>query len=112
MKNYSRVLSWQSLENIDLLKLASEASQENFEKNVFLTTKNEQIVNLEHLLCPKVGGGAQTHLCPPLSKVPPPPSPTPVMTMYFLHTISKMRPQSYDNESIRVRVKGLTNDLW
>ena len=39
MKNYSRVLSWQSLENIDLLKLASEASQENFEKIVFLTTK-------------------------------------------------------------------------
>ena len=66
MKNYSRVLSWQSLENIDLLKLASEASQENFEKIVFLTTKYEQIVKLEHLLCPKVGGGgAQTHLCPP-----------------------------------------------
>ena len=34
-KNHSRVLSWQSLENIDLLKLASEASQENFEKIVF-----------------------------------------------------------------------------
>ena len=44
MKNHSRVLSWQSLENIDLLKLTSEASQENFEKNVFLTTKYEQIV--------------------------------------------------------------------
>ena len=65
--------------NIDLLKLASEASQENFEKIVFLTTKYEQIVKLEHLLCPKVGGGgggAQTHLCPPLLKVgrhvPPP----------------------------------------
>ena len=35
MKNYSRVLSKQSLENIDLLKLASKASQENFEKIVF-----------------------------------------------------------------------------
>ena len=76
MKKYSRVLSLQSLENIYVLKLASEASQENFEKFVFLTTKYEQIVNLEHLLCPKVGGGAQTHLCPPLLKVgrhvPPP----------------------------------------
>ena len=58
MKNDSRVLSWQSLENVDLLKLASEASQGNFgEKNVFFTTKYEQIVKLEHLLCPKVGGG-------------------------------------------------------
>ena len=65
MKNYSTVLSWQSLENIDLLKFASEASQENFEKKVFLITKYEQIVKLDHLLCPKVGGGAQTHLCPP-----------------------------------------------
>ena len=44
MKNDFRVLSEQSLENIDLSKLASEASQENFEKNVFLTTKYEQIV--------------------------------------------------------------------
>ena len=79
MKNHSRVLSWQNLENIDLLKLTSEASQEKFEKNVFLTTKYEQIVTLEHLLCPKVGGGvAQTHLCPPLLKVGrhvPPPAP-------------------------------------
>ena len=33
MKNYSSILSTQSLENIDLLKLASEASQENFENN-------------------------------------------------------------------------------
>ena len=47
MKNHSRVLSWQSLENIDLLKMASEASQKKFEKNVFLTTKYEQIVKLE-----------------------------------------------------------------
>ena len=35
MKNHSRVLGWQSLENIDLLKLASEASQDNFEKMCF-----------------------------------------------------------------------------
>ena len=34
MKNDSIVLSKQSLENIDLLKLASEASQENFEKKM------------------------------------------------------------------------------
>ena len=65
MKNHSRVLSLQSLENIDLLKLASEASQENFEKIVFLTTKYEQIVKLEHLLCPKVGGGGTNPLVPP-----------------------------------------------
>ena len=32
MKNNSRVLSEQSFENIDLLKLASEASQENCKK--------------------------------------------------------------------------------
>ena len=39
MKNHSRVLSWQSLENIDLIKLASEASQENFEKNCVFNHK-------------------------------------------------------------------------
>ena len=39
MKTYSRVLSKQSLENIDLLKLASEASQENFEKNCVFNYK-------------------------------------------------------------------------
>ena len=48
-------------------KLASEASQENF---AFLTLKNEEMAKLEHLICPKGGGGAQTHLCPhPLLKV-------------------------------------------
>ena len=42
------------------------------------------MVTLEHLLCPKVGGGAQTHLCPPTfesggARAPPaPPSPTPL----------------------------------
>ena len=63
-------------------------SQENFEKNVFLTTKYEQIVKLEHLLCPKVGGGGTNPLVPPpLSlkvgrHVPPlPPSPTPLVTL-------------------------------
>ena len=60
--------------------LASEASQENFEKMVFLTTKYEQIVKLEHLLSPKVGGHKPT-CAPPLLKVgrhvPPPPPPPP-----------------------------------
>ena len=87
MKNYSRDLTEQSLENIDLLMLASEASQENFEKkNVFLTTKYEQIVKLEHLLCPKVGGGGTNPLVPPTfesgeARAPPPapPSPTPLI---------------------------------
>ena len=39
MKNDSRVLSSQSLENIDLLKLASEASQENFGKKCVFNHK-------------------------------------------------------------------------
>ena len=44
----------------------SEASQENFEKKVFLTTKYEQIVKIRTFAMPKSGGGgAQTHLCPP-----------------------------------------------
>ena len=68
--------------------LASEASQGNFEKIVFLTTQYEQIMKLEHLFCPKVGGGHKpTCAPPPLLKVgrhvppcPPPPSPTPLYT--------------------------------
>ena len=32
---------------------------------MFLTTKYEQIVKLEHLLCPKVGGGGTNPLVPP-----------------------------------------------
>ena len=87
MKTYSRVLGYQSLENIDLVKLAGEASQENFEKIVFSTTKYEQIVNLEHLLCPKVGG--TNPLVPPTfesgeARAPLPPSPTPLngLTMW------------------------------
>ena len=56
--------------------MASEASQENFEKIVFLTTKYVQIVKLEHLLCPKVGGGTNP-LVPPTfesgeARAPPP----------------------------------------
>ena len=95
MKNYSRVLSKQSLDNIDLLKLASEASQENFEKIVFLTTKYVQIVKSEHLLCPKVGGGggAQTHLSPPTfesgeARAPLPPLLLRPCDLSFTHLIS------------------------
>ena len=54
------------MENINKVKLESEASQEKF---AYLTLKNEEMAKLEHLICPKVGGGAQTHLCPPLLKV-------------------------------------------
>ena len=57
----------------------------------FLTTKYEKIAKLEHLVCPKVGGGgAQTHLCPPptfesagaQAPAAPPPSPTPLNILY------------------------------
>ena len=60
MKKYSRVVTCLRVENIDKVKLASEASQENF---VFLTTKYEKKkAKLEHMVCPKVcvcvcGGG-------------------------------------------------------
>ena len=92
MKNHSRVLSWQSLKNIDVLKLASEASQENFEKIVFLTTKYEQIVKLEHLLCPKVGGTNPLVPPPPLLKVgrhvpPPPLLLRPCISIYFMSKV-------------------------
>ena len=40
-------------------------SRENFEKIVFLTTQYEQIVKLEHLFCPKVGGGHKPTCAPP-----------------------------------------------
>ena len=54
MKNHSRVLSKLSSEDINKVKLASKASQENF---AFLTLKNEEMAKLEHLICSKVGGG-------------------------------------------------------
>ena len=79
MKNYSRVLRERSLENNDYVKLASEASQENFGKKCVLITKYEQTVKSEHLLFPKIGGGVQTHMCPNFLKLgasaplPPPP---------------------------------------
>ena len=87
MKNHSRVLSKLSSEDINKVKLASEASQENF---AFLTLKNEEMAKLEHLICSKVGGGggAQTHLSPPTfesagAQAPAaPPSPTPLGGCY------------------------------
>ena len=57
MKNHSRVLSKLSSEDINKVKVASEASQENF---AFLTLKNEEMAKLEHLICPKVGGHKPT----------------------------------------------------
>ena len=63
MKKYSRVLSLLSLENINKVKLVSEASQENF---ALLTTIYEKIAKLELLVFPKVGDTNQL--------VPPPPS--------------------------------------
>ena len=50
------------LENINNVKVASEASQENF---AFLTTKYEKIAKLEQLVCPKVGGGRLKPTCAP-----------------------------------------------
>ena len=78
MKNYSKVLSKQSIENIDLITLASEASQENFEKNCVLTTKYEQIVKLEYLFCPKVGRGTNP-LVPPTFESGEARAPTPLL---------------------------------
>ena len=67
MKYYYSDLSLKlNFEIINKVKLAREASQENF---AFLTTKYQQMAKAEHLICPKVGGGAQTHFCPPLLKV-------------------------------------------
>ena len=42
MENYSRILSCEVWKKIDKLKLASEASQDNFGKIAFLTTQCEQ----------------------------------------------------------------------
>ena len=56
MKTYSRFLS---LENIDKIKFASEASQANF---AFLTTNYEPIAKLQHLILPKVGKGEGINL--------------------------------------------------
>ena len=65
MKNHSRVIDRLSLENINTVKLASEACQENFA--AFLATKYDKIAKLEHLVCQKVGG--LNPLVSPLLKV-------------------------------------------
>ena len=89
MKNdYSDLSLKLNFEIINKVKLAREASQENF---AFLTTKYQQMAKAEHLICPKVWGGAQTHFCPPpLLKVRGHkpvllPSPTPLLNirLYF-----------------------------
>ena len=55
MKNYYSDLSLKlNFEIINKVKLAREASQENF---AFLTTKYQQMAKAEYLICPKVGGG-------------------------------------------------------
>ena len=62
---------------------------------MFLTTKYEQIVKLEHLLSPKVGGGGHKPTCgPPTFEswglVPPPP-PLPLFS-YALVIVAKSPP--------------------
>ena len=82
-----KILSKLRFENIDKVKLASEASQENF---AFLATKYEKIAKLEHLVCPKVGGLKPTCAPPPHfwkwgggahAPAAPPPSPTPLLSV-------------------------------
>ena len=63
MKNYYSDLSLKlNFEIINKVKLAREASQENF---AFLTTKYQQMAKAEHLICPKVGGGHKPTFTPP-----------------------------------------------
>ena len=81
-------LNW----TIDLLKLASEASQENFEKNCIFNHKIWANIEIRTFAMPKSGGGgAQTHLCPPPptfesgeARGPPPPAPPPPPFSYAL----------------------------
>ena len=87
MKNYYSDLSLKlNFEIIDKVKLAREASQENF---AFLTTKYQQMAKAEHLICPKVeGGGHKPTFAPPLLKVRGHkplllPSPTPLLNIHL-----------------------------
>ena len=64
MKNYSRILSKWSLENIDKWKFASEATKKILEKNAFLTTKYEQYSELRTFALSK-SGGRTSGLVPP-----------------------------------------------
>ena len=76
MKNHSRVLSWQSLENIDLLKFIRK-----FWKKCVFNHKIWANSEIRTFALPKSGGGGGTNpLVPPLLKVgrhvsplPPPP---------------------------------------
>ena len=68
MKNYySDSILKLNFEIINKVKLAREASQENF---AFLTTKYQQMAKAEHLICPKVWGGGGAHK--PIFASPPP----------------------------------------
>ena len=94
MKNYYSDLSLRlNFEIINKVKLAREASQENF---AFLTTKYQQMAKAEHLICPKVGGGAQTHFCPPPTfesaghKPLLLPSPTPLLNIHLYFDLAFM----------------------
>ena len=89
MKNYYSDLSLKlNFEIINKVKLAREASQENF---AFLTTKYQQMAKAEHLICPKVEGGGghkPTFAPPPLLKVRGHkplllPSPTPLLNIHL-----------------------------
>ena len=65
MKNYSKVLSWLKLENNNIVKLASGASQFFLLLTILhfkLQNMIKYLAKFEHLFCPKVG--AQTHVCP------------------------------------------------
>ena len=63
MKNYYSDLSLKlNFEIINKVKLAREASQENF---AFFTTKYQQMGESRTLDLSKSGEGAQTHFCPP-----------------------------------------------
>ena len=84
MKNYYSDLSLKlNFEIINKVKLAREASQENF---AFLTTKYQQMAKAEHLICPKVcvlgGGGGHKPLLLP--------SPTPLLNIHLYFDLAFM----------------------
>ena len=81
MKNYSRVLSKQRLENIDLLKLASE---EKFEQKCVFNYRIWANSEIRTFALPKSGGGHKPTCAPPTFEsgeacAPLPPSPTPLI---------------------------------
>ena len=72
------------MENIDLLKLASEVSQENFRKNCVYNHKMSANSEIRTFALPQSGGGGTNPLVPPPPTfesgeacAPPPPPPAP-----------------------------------